>query len=300
MFIIGELKDKSLAEDINKNLSDLGMDSHLYFDEKTQVYVLATPLEERFHEAQDYYRVRVGLPKRMEIEPEWVKIKSVPRGQYTYVIILVCVVIFGLSYLDIGRALYDKLFISRPESSLFEEILKGQIWRLVTPIFIHLSILHILFNMLWFKDLGYIIEYKFGKYFLLKFILISGIISNLLQYFVAGPSFGGMSGVLYAMLGFIWVAKKLDDGFEYSLPQRDMVIMLGWLVMCLTGYLGPIANTAHAGGLFAGMVMAMIKSDVGSKISKFKYLLIALGFLSFTLLVEGIKLDGRYFLLLWL
>jgi GlpG protein len=109
-----------------------------------------------------------------------------------------------------------------------------------------------------------------------------------------------MSGVLYAMLGFVWVYKKIETQFDYPLPSRDIKIMIGWLFLCLTGFLGPIANTAHAGGLFVGMLFALFKSPLrpwGKK--HFKYFSWALVFLAFTIGVEGLKLSGRYFILLW-
>ena len=63
-----------------------------------------------------------------------------------------------------------------------------------------------------------------------------------------------MSGVVYSLLGFIWMVKTFNPKEEFSLPKQDVYMMIGWFVLCLTGLLGPIANFAHAGGLFVGMV----------------------------------------------
>jgi len=128
--------------------------------------------------------------------------------------------------------------------------------------------------------------------------LVSGIISNLLQYCVSGPQFGGMSGVLYAMLGFIWVHKMINTDFEFSLPRYDIIMMIGWFFLCLTGWLGPIANTAHGAGLVVGILTA---TSLGFKWDKVHLQFFSLGvfFLIFTLAVEGYKLAGRYYILLW-
>jgi GlpG protein len=107
-----------------------------------------------------------------------------------------------------------------------------------------------------------------------------------------------MSGVLYAMLGFIWVYKKLHVDFEYAIPKFDIGMMIGWYFMCLTGVLGPIANTAHGAGLVAGMLCA-VGMQFRLDRERLKYLSLALFFLIFTLGVEGYKLQGRYYLLLW-
>jgi GlpG protein len=300
MLVVGELRDKNLCDKMRDELFAMGISAESHYSEKDDVYFITVDEAADLPRAQEYYRVKLGFQKPMELDQEWVKIKTLPRGQTTYIILIICVVLFGLSYTDMGKKLQDVLFMGSVESSFLYEILHGQIWRLVTPIFIHLSILHILFNMLWFKDLGYLIEYKFGKNDLLILMLVSGVISNLLQYCISGPQFGGMSGVLYAMLGFVWVYKKLHQDFDYALPGRDIAIMIGWLLVCLTGFLGPIANGAHAGGLFVGMLYAIYKAPEKWGRLHYKYFFLAFIFLAFTIGIEGLKLGGRYFILLWL
>lgn len=300
MIVVGELRDKKMIDQMRDELFSMGISAETHYDEKNDIHYLTVENQSDLPKAQDYYRVKLGFRKPIEVDEEWVKIKTLPRGETTFVILVACVVLYGLSYTDMGKRLQDLLFMGAPESGFLYEILHGQIWRLITPIFIHLSILHILFNMMWFKDLGYIIEYKFGKKDLLTLIGISGVVSNLLQYCVSGPQFGGMSGVLYAMLGFVWVYKKLNLDFDYSLPSRDITIMIGWLLLCLTGFLGPIANSAHAGGLFVGMLYAVYKAPSSWGRLHFKYFSLAFVFLAFTIGIEGLKLGGRYFILLWM
>lgn len=300
MLVVGVLRDKKMVDQMRDELFSMGISaSSRYIPEEDAYYLLVEEARD-LEAAQEYYRVKLGLQKPLEVDEEWVKIKTLPRGPTTYAILIVCVVLFLVSYTNMGRHVYDLLFMGKPESGFLYEIGRGQIWRLITPIFLHLSIMHILFNMLWFKDLGYIIEYKFGKNDLLTLMLVSGVISNFFQYCVSGPQFGGMSGVLYAMLGFIWVYKKIHDEFDYSLPSRDITIMIGWLLLCLTGLLGPIANTAHAGGLFVGMLFALFKAPEKWGQLHFRYFSLAFIFLAFTIGVEGLKLGGRYFILLWL
>lgn len=294
MFIVGELRDQKMVEEIIEGLKARGIIAQQLFDREQEIYAITMESDERLDEARDFYRVKLGFQKPIEIDQEWIKIKSIPRGETSFNLLIVCVVIYLASYSNFGDALYRNLFIANVESSFLYEVGRGQIWRLLTPIFLHLSFLHIVFNMLWFKDLGYLIENIFGKYFLIKFIVVSGIVSNLLQYFVSGPQFGGMSGVLYAMLGFIWVHKKINMSFEYSLPKFDIAMMIGWFFLCLTGALGPIANTAHGAGLVTGILTAVLINFKWDKIH-LKFLSLALFFLIFTLSVEGYKLGGRYF-----
>lgn len=297
MQVVGELRDKRMAEEIIAGLSDLGIPAEAQLIPETEMIVILTS-SERLEEAQDFFRVKMGFKKPVEIDEQWVKIKTLPRGQATYALILICCFFYGLSFSNLGPSLYETLFIGSVESAPFEQILRGQLWRLLTPVLLHMSFLHILFNMMWFKDLGYLIEYNFGKNFLLVFIAITGLVSNLCQYLVNGPQFGGMSGVLYAMLGFIWVYKTLHEDFEYAIPRFDLSMMIGWYFLCLTGWLGPIANTAHGSGLVIGMLAASaLKFKVETK--RLKYAGLALFFLVFTLAVEGYKLNGKFYITLW-
>lgn len=140
------------------------------------------------------------------------------------------------------------------------EIARGQIWRLLTPIFLHatlagsgLGILHILFNMLWLRDLGGMLENAQGPAGLLHKVVVIGVLSNLLQFTLGGPAFGGMSGVVFGLLGYIWVRGRLDLTGGLYVHSQTMMMMMFWFFLCLTGLMGPIANAAHAGGLVSGM-----------------------------------------------
>jgi membrane associated rhomboid family serine protease len=143
--------------------------------------------------------------------------------------------------------------ITNPEFNLYE-IRQGEIWRLVTPIFIHLSVIHIIFNMMWLWDLGGTIEILQGRFNLISQVLIYGVVGNLAQYYSSGPLFGGMSGVVYGLLGYLWMQGKFNPRFGATIPKEIVVMMLIWYFLSWTGFLGPIANMAHTGGLVVGLI----------------------------------------------
>lgn len=133
------------------------------------------------------------------------------------------------------------------------DLMSGQLWRLVTPIFVHFGLLHILFNMLWLKQLGTMVEQRQSPRFLALFVLATAVIPNTAQYLVSGnPLFGGMSGVVFALLGYIWIRSKVDPRSGYALPQFIVIWMMAWLVLGFTGLIGNIANTAHLAWLAVG------------------------------------------------
>jgi GlpG protein len=123
---------------------------------------------------------------------------------------------------------------------------------------LHFGIMHILFNMMWLFTLGSQIEEKKGRVkFLLIFIVIA-VVSNLAQYIYAGPSFGGMSGVVFGLMGYIWMKMKFQPLEGISIDPQNINFMMIWLVVCMTGLVGPIANACHLIGLLTGVFLGYL------------------------------------------
>ena len=138
------------------------------------------------------------------------------------------------------------------------EVMSGQLWRLFTPIIIHFGILHIVFNMVWLYQLGSAIEqhYSIKRFAILIFII--SLTSNLAQFIWSGPLFGGMSGVVYGLLGYVWIQGKYNPFAAIGLNQNIAIMMLAWFVICWLGLVGNIANMAHTVGLVAGMLLGLM------------------------------------------
>jgi len=134
------------------------------------------------------------------------------------------------------------------------EVRAGQVWRLITPIFIHFGPLHLLFNMFWLRDLGAMIEIRQGMPRLALLVLVLGVASNLGQYLLGGPYFGGMSGVLYGLFGYIWLRGQCDPASGLGLSPTTVWMMMIWFFLCLFGLLGSVANGTHVVGLVLGVL----------------------------------------------
>jgi GlpG protein len=134
----------------------------------------------------------------------------------------------------------------------------GQWWRFITPMFIHFSWLHIVFNLLWVWEIGRKIEFTNSAVVLFVAVIASSLAANVTQYLLSGPSlFGGMSGVVFGLLGHSLIWSRLVPWKDVGLPSGIYIFMLVYLVVGFTGVidllgLGSLANGAHLGGLIGG------------------------------------------------
>ena len=162
----------------------------------------------------------------------------------------------------LGSGVPAPLLINDPDAPFFASVAGGEVWRLVTPMFVHFGILHILFNSMWLWDLGRALELRKGATFLVLFVVGTGTASNLAQYVIAqNPLFGGLSGVVYALLGYFWIQGRINPSFGMALHQSTVIMMLAWYVLCWTGLVGPIANWAHTAGLLLGMAWGFLNGS---------------------------------------
>jgi GlpG protein len=163
---------------------------------------------------------------------------------------------------DFGLVKYFTFFDFNQVRSYFVfSIPDGQYWRLITPIFLHFGLMHIAFNMslLWF--VGQRIELLQGSVRMLGITMVIGLGSNIMQARFSEVSiFGGMSGVVYGLLGYGWVWSLMRPQKNLHIPN---VILYFSLVMMLAGFAGlvgllgagKVANVAHLGGLIMGCLM---------------------------------------------
>ena len=153
-------------------------------------------------------------------------------------------------------------------ASLEQTMAAGELWRLFTPMLLHFGWLHLTFNLLWVWEVGRHIERINGPWILLMTVLMTSVASNLMQYFLFGPGFfGGMSGVVFGLLGYSFVWSQLVPSRDTGLPRGVYIFMLLYLVLGFTGAidllgLGSIANGAHLGGLVAGLVLGSIMGAI--------------------------------------
>lgn len=306
MRLIGKFRDEELARSFSTHLAQLEIDNQIAIesDGTYEIWVIseddvkgAEQLLGKFRESTGEEEVRdiskkgqkIRKPDRKEVKKKKQDLPAVERTRgkifkkglpaprsVTLFFILISVLMGLFSGLGENVELLRRFFITDivREGTLISwhrglpEIGNGEYWRLITPIFIHFSILHLLFNMLWFYSLGNMIESRKGSWFLGIFIFFTAAAGNLAQYLVSHPYFGGMSGVVYGLLGYAWMKSKHDPKSKILLHKGVLYVMIGWFFLCLTGLLGNVANTAHAMGLIIGVVWGFLSSIDRKKSNK--------------------------------
>lgn len=203
---------------------------------------------------------RPGLKEQLRASP-------VTAGVLLITLIVAAITLLGdryeavrwLTFLDFR--LYDTYIEFYPVSYTLEQ---NQWWRFVSPMFLHFGVLHLAMNSLWYWELGRRIEFRQKGWMLLALTVLFSLAANLVQYWWSGPAlFGGLSGVLYGLLGHCWLFQLLAPTPAYRMPKGVVIMMLAWLGICLTGAIdvlgfGAIANGAHVGGLLAGCVTGVL------------------------------------------
>ncbi|MBL0587144.1 rhomboid family intramembrane serine protease GlpG [Aeromonas caviae] len=174
-------------------------------------------------------------------------------GPLTLVVIIACLAIYALD--AIGLPIFDELAF-HPTLAQFTD---WQAWRYVTPAFIHFSVLHLVFNLLWWWYLGGQIEQRLGSGKLFILLIVGAALPNIAEFFASGPRFGGLSGVVYALLGYSWLRTRLQPDCGLAMPPALMGFMLVWLVLGFLDMLGtPTANMAHLAGLLVGLAQGWL------------------------------------------
>lgn len=174
-------------------------------------------------------------------------------GPLTLVVIIACLAIYALD--AIGLPIFDELAF-HPTLAQFTD---WQAWRYVTPAFIHFSVLHLVFNLLWWWYLGGQIEQRLGSGKLFILLIVGAALPNIAEFFASGPRFGGLSGVVYALLGYSWLRARLQPDCGLAMPPALMGFMLVWLVLGFLDMLGtPTANMAHLAGLLVGLAQGWL------------------------------------------
>jgi GlpG protein len=270
MLLVGTMETKKQAQQLSNYLSNLDIETQLQqHGGSYEVWVIdgqhlvaAKQAFQAFVESPDdpKYQVKAKVKKddTAALKASYRRHFKRPHGNgITITLLVLTIVVFLLQRSQFHQLTYS-LFIANPSFPILPQWLT-QPWRLLTPMLLHFSLIHILFNAYWLYYLGSLIETKESRLFYLLLIIVCDLASNLLQLAFVGPLFGGLSGVVYGLFGFLWVSSRYYPWSGYYVRSDIVFWMIGWLVIGFTGYLGPVANFGHLGGFILGSLFAVVK-----------------------------------------
>jgi GlpG protein len=215
-------------------------------------------------EEEEDYRQRLTEFRKQMTEPA-----QHPRTVTAFLLAAAVVVTLYTNFGQMKDGYVQLLPISSEPGPYLTQIAHGEVWRLITPIFIHVSIVHLFFNCMVMASLAGQVERLQGSPRLIWLVLVFAVLSNLTQFYFGNLTinlplritlrpdahFGGLSGVAYGLFGYVWMKSRLEPQLGLEMTSTTAVIMIVWFFACLTGMMGPIANAAHAAGLVLGLAI---------------------------------------------
>ncbi|MCH4289919.1 rhomboid family intramembrane serine protease GlpG [Enterobacter kobei] len=173
-------------------------------------------------------------------------------GPFTLLLMAACIIVFIIMNVVGDQSVM--IALAWP----YDPSLEFDVWRYFTHALMHFSVMHILFNLLWWWYLGGIVEKRLGSGKLIVITVISALLSGYVQHKFSGPWFGGLSGVVYALMGYVWLRGERDPESGIYLQRGLIAFALIWLIAGWFDLFGmSIANGAHVTGLAVGLAMAL-------------------------------------------
>lgn len=180
------------------------------------------------------------------------------------------VVFLILSYLSRGGFMdsvlggadgYTLVMLGAKENTL---ILSGEYWRLLTPVFLHIGIVHLLLNSYALNIFGREVEGLFGSVRFAVIYLLAGIAGTLLSFAfspsVAAGASGAIFGVIGAMAAFL-IQNRQTLGEQGKKHLQSLAGMIG-INLVLGFTLAGIDNYGHMGGLISGFILGYLLSPI--------------------------------------
>jgi rhomboid protease GluP len=133
----------------------------------------------------------------------------------------------------------------------------GQWWTIFTGIYLHGGVLHILFNVLWIRQLGPAVEELYGPARMMVIFTVAGAAGFVASNWVGHPFTIGASGAVFGLLGAIVAFGKKRGGTFGAMVLRQYGYM-ALLMFILSFFMRAVNNAAHAGGFVGGLVAGLL------------------------------------------
>jgi len=201
------------------------------------------------------------------------KLVTVPYGvgAVTLVLVLVSLALAFVGWFGYEDRVLQELLItslpieaaSAPVVPALPEIAQGEFWRLLTPALLNVDVLPLMFNLLLLLHFGSMIESCVGAGRLGSLFIVIGVLSNLAQFYVSGPAFCGAAGILFGLLGYVWIRGRLDPASGLFLRPHVVAMMLVFYLVGMAGSASglfklSLGTTAQVTGFALGLLWGFL------------------------------------------
>ncbi len=171
----------------------------------------------------------------------------------SYVLIALSIIFFGLQNITEWLFGYDLLFLYG--AKINQSILQGEIWRFLTPVFLHGSILHLSFNMYALYSIGPSLERKYGGTSFILLYAISAVFGNVFSFLCSSYVSLGASTAIFGLIAAqgVYIYKNRYLLGSAAKPLLTNVLFL-IAVNLFLGLSPGIDNWGHLGGLVGGFL----------------------------------------------
>lgn len=198
------------------------------------------------------------------------KIFSSKNPLITYILILICILMFFVSGMG-----YDVNLLIKFGANIGILVKNGEIYRLITCMFLHAGIFHIFFNMYSLYYIGCKVEDFFGKWKYLLIYLLSGICGSLLSIGLGEVNAVsvGASGAIFGLFGALLYFAYNYRGYIGTVI-RSQILPIVIYNLVLGFFINGIDMWAHVGGLIGGILVANMFGTIDNKKYNFSNILL--------------------------
>lgn len=176
------------------------------------------------------------------------------RKRFRFYALKLCAIIFVIFLIQLIFSGFTDLFLLNKEAFI-------QIWRFITPIFLHGGFAHLLYNVFALALFGSMLERLIGSRRFLLVFFISGLLANIVSVNFYDASLGA-SGAIFGVIGALIFIRPLMFIFAFGFPMPMFIAGILWAAGDLIGLFystgGNTANIAHLSGMFFGLILGFI------------------------------------------
>ncbi len=230
----------------------------------------------------------IHVAEAIESPKPWRRQLSTMAAEMPFTLTLIWLCIFVALASDLGQSLTSSamqslafcnpthvLSASANDSHGTQDISAGEIWRVVTPTFLHFGPLHLAFNVILLLQFGRLFEMKWGLVRLALIVFLTAAVGNIGQYVCDGsPLFGGFTGVIYGLVAYGWVRGQNAPEEQLRMSIEPVILLLVLLILGFGGVLDSIfaspprttvfANWTLLFGMLTGGALALVLPLRGS------------------------------------